>query len=802
MHFIRSYLSLLTLGLLIFSFRGSTQTPKPGPADPNSASRGLEHAPVAAASKPELSGKTYALLIGVSRYKNDPPITSLQYAHDDAVTFAELLKTPIGGLLKEPDEIRLLTEEKATRAAIDDAVRELRAAHGNPQNTLILFVGAHGVYLTEEEDPVTHRKIEKDPYILLYDTNAQDAKTTGYPMEEFRRMVAEQALTFGRVLVFLDVCHAANVAGIAGGSAVQSAVKRAWEGQAGELGLMMASHAGESAIESSSFGGGHGAFTYFVLKGLSGPAAAGETFITFADLAEYVRTNVRQFTRKAQDPYDQAPNTDMVLVPDIRKEGLKLKEASRLTDQDLRDIRRRRGASLSGNATLAERGPAREAFQIAIDRGLLLPEQPDSASNLLASYRVDPNRSPELLRERERSLHTALADRGQEVMSRYLEGDEVPQTKADFDQCNRYFEEALKLPQATEFDRSRELFCQGRAQIFSGGYDDAQRLLEESIRIDSRRAYSYNALGIAYLERTARAGTGFEQAEAAFRNAMRYAPYWAYPLHNLALLYSERGDYDRAIALYQYAISMAPRYSYLPYNLGLLYERLGDFENALLWFRKALEVLESKTPGHRNAWPERARIRNALGTIAKEQGHHARALELFKEAISDDPEDKNARHNAALILAKQSQYQEADDLWTNNLKRDPAFIPSRIAYANSLSQRGNTTAAINQYEQLVAAKPDYAGARESLARLYLANNNLNSALAQLNAALAQSHAQPALLELRGDTEMRLGLTSDAVSDWKNAASTQTDRSAKARLKRKVRQSTEIQPTAAGEAKPR
>src|SRR2546421_9585649 len=124
--------------------------------------------------KSELTGKTYALLVGVSKYKRDIP--SLEFANRDAETFAELLKKPIAGSLKQPDEIRLLTDEQATRAAMDEAVREFAAKPGGPNNSLILFVAAHGVYLTEEEDPGTHRKIQKDPYILLHDTNMQDAK--------------------------------------------------------------------------------------------------------------------------------------------------------------------------------------------------------------------------------------------------------------------------------------------------------------------------------------------------------------------------------------------------------------------------------------------------------------------------------------------------------------------------------------------------------------------------------------------------------------------------------------------------
>src|SRR5271156_5144028 len=192
----------------------SAQEPQPQPK-PDTKPRSLvqpEAEPKAVS--PRRAGKTYALLIGVSTYRQDPPVTSLQFADKDAETFAALLRTPIGGELEGSDQIRLLTNQKATRASVDDAVREMAALHGTADNTLVIFVAAHGVYLKSEEDPETHRVIQRDPYILTHESNPQDPKTTGYPMADFRRMIAEQAEHFGRVLVFLDVCHAGNVAGI------------------------------------------------------------------------------------------------------------------------------------------------------------------------------------------------------------------------------------------------------------------------------------------------------------------------------------------------------------------------------------------------------------------------------------------------------------------------------------------------------------------------------------------------------------------------------------------------------------
>jgi len=59
-------------------------------------------------------GKTYALLIGISNYRYDPP-GSLRYADKDAELFAQLLQTPRGGGLQAPADIRVLKNQAATR---------------------------------------------------------------------------------------------------------------------------------------------------------------------------------------------------------------------------------------------------------------------------------------------------------------------------------------------------------------------------------------------------------------------------------------------------------------------------------------------------------------------------------------------------------------------------------------------------------------------------------------------------------------------------------------------------------------
>jgi tetratricopeptide (TPR) repeat protein len=252
------------------------------------------------------------------------------------------------------------------------------------------------------------------------------------------------------------------------------------------------------------------------------------------------------------------------------------------------------------------------------------------------------------------------------------------------------------------------------------------------------------------------------------------------------LVSSERGDYDEAIRFYQYAMSIAPRYSYLPYNLGLLYERLGDFGNAAIWFEKARLVLDASGRRAGSAWPERARVWNALGTVARSQNRDARAFELFQKALADDPGDNNARHNLALLQAKRRDFAQADALWQKNIQANPDFLPTRIAYAESLAERGQPRAAIDQYEEIVRAKPDYVGAHGALAKLYLAADQAARALSEADGALAHSPSNAALLELRGDAHARLGDQPAARADWTKALDAAPDRALRTRVTKKLR----------------
>jgi tetratricopeptide (TPR) repeat protein len=71
----------------------------------------------------------------------------------------------------------------------------------------------------------------------------------------------------------------------------------------------------EQSFESENWGGGHGIFTYYVVKGLEGEADTnGDGVVSADELAEYVHTNVRLATQAQQNPTSERGSFDPNMV--------------------------------------------------------------------------------------------------------------------------------------------------------------------------------------------------------------------------------------------------------------------------------------------------------------------------------------------------------------------------------------------------------------------------------------------------------------------------------------------------------
>jgi uncharacterized caspase-like protein len=253
------------------------------------------------------AGKTFALVVGISKYQKLPQDLWLQYPDADARAFAQHLASGRGGAVP-PDQMLLLTNEQATTAAIRDAFRTFLKRPGRNDTVFILLAG-HGTVDS------------KGAYILTYDSNPENLSGTAITMNEVQSLVENEVSTAGHVVLLADVCRAATI-GTLKTAELGAVVQKLGEAQGEMLGLM-AARPRELSLEGPEFGGGHGAFTYSVLKGLDGAADENhDGFVTAGELIDFVTKDVPGRTRDKQHPRDFGNMDDATKLSDLSKPGI------------------------------------------------------------------------------------------------------------------------------------------------------------------------------------------------------------------------------------------------------------------------------------------------------------------------------------------------------------------------------------------------------------------------------------------------------------------------------------------------
>ncbi len=280
------------------------------------------------------AGRKFALLVGVSEYaSSDRGLNNLNYAHLDALEIERFLKTPQGGQFKEENIVRL-TDKNATLAAVRSAVQRFLTAAGE-DDLIYLFLAGHGA-----PDPYGD---QENYYFLLHDSKVAQLETTAYPMKEIGEFLRDQSKKV-RLISFIDTCHSA---GIEQSRKERGAVSRGQKvevtprsGQIGrgvgqkrdrlpaapppppvgqpesfsfyapeifkQPGWSVITSAGrdEEAQESARWGGGHGVFTWTLLRGLRDGEADknGDCRITADELGQFVQAEVKNLTNHLQTP--------------------------------------------------------------------------------------------------------------------------------------------------------------------------------------------------------------------------------------------------------------------------------------------------------------------------------------------------------------------------------------------------------------------------------------------------------------------------------------------------------------------
>jgi uncharacterized caspase-like protein len=243
----------------------------------------------------------HALIVGIDLY-DDPLINDLSYCKDDANGMRAML-LQYGW---NENEITLLLDQEATKAAILSAVGSMAEACG-PGDYVLIFFSGHGAYVLDTSGDESDGT---DEAIVPVDFDSDDFSTL--LLDDELGSAVSGCRTEKGVFIF-DSCQSGGF--IASFFTQGTEARARYHEIAGVRGtasngdldvvnipVMTASGEYEYAFEDPPLA--HGVFTYFLLDGLSGLAADrnSDGHISIRELFDYAEIQTEYYTIHSQHP--------------------------------------------------------------------------------------------------------------------------------------------------------------------------------------------------------------------------------------------------------------------------------------------------------------------------------------------------------------------------------------------------------------------------------------------------------------------------------------------------------------------
>ncbi len=244
-----------------------------------------------------------ALIIAVGKHKFGAE-NDLRYPAKDAAVFYDFITSP-NGLAADPKNVRLLVDENATREAIIGAMRDMMNG-ANSTDVFFLYFSGHGQSVDNGQEY----------YFFTHDTRTTDQNTIA--ASALSRSEVRTRLANGKVrkkVLFLDACYSGMMA--SGGKSMGERREHLFQEMAATdeaLVVFTSSSDTERSFEDETLDGGHGIFTYYVVKGLQGEADKVRTGnkdgkVTVYELDRYLGETVNERALSTKDQ-PQRPKRD------------------------------------------------------------------------------------------------------------------------------------------------------------------------------------------------------------------------------------------------------------------------------------------------------------------------------------------------------------------------------------------------------------------------------------------------------------------------------------------------------------
>jgi tetratricopeptide (TPR) repeat protein len=545
--------SVLFLSLMVFVLQAWGQAPAP---DKKQRDFDVVPDPQVSLSPPQVP-RSYALVVGISKYKNLAAKAQLQFPDRDAADMYSTLISEKAGQFPA-ENVHELINEKATLDNLKQELETWLPSVTGPNDRVLIYFAGHGF--------ISGGK----PYLAPYDVDPAHVGSTAFPMEELGQVIGNRIHGKWKVLL-TDACHSGAITP----EDDTAQVNKSLLDLNSSMFSLTASRDREQSFESPLWGGGHGIFTYYVIQGLQGEAdTSGDGVVTADELAEYVRTNVRLATHTLQNPTSDRGSFDpnMVLAynsgSSVKGSSATPRYGTFVIETNMDDVE------------VWLDGQSRGIFKKGIPQRF--PGQtpgPHTVKGAHHGYEPDGPREEEIYPGQETTVTVRIL------------------------YAQRHSRAAEQI-----FDRGMELYTKG----IQGNYETAASDLEQALAMDPN--YSQAAL---YLGRTYHALYEENKAKAALQRAIAIDPAYHEAMLSYAAVLLDTGEFDEAIRQLDAVAKTDPANGMAWYLESQAFVRKGSYSQAVDAGEQAVKLTPANAEAH--LWLGEALRMNSQCDLANSQ---------------------------------------------------------------------------------------------------------------------------------------------------------------------------------------
>jgi tetratricopeptide (TPR) repeat protein len=602
-----------------------------------------------------LWGNTYALVVGISSYKN---LEQLNYADDDARSIRDYF---LDSKIVRRENMYDLIDSNATRSAFfADLNKIFDKIRPDSNDRVIIYFAGHG----------DNESRTGQGYLLAYDCEkASYASSDAIFIPQLEAEVNALAQK-AKVILITDACRSGNLSGQKAGALLTMRMLNT--GFAGVTKILSCEE-DQLSQEKDFPGGGHGVFTYYLLEALDGLCVSDSTkYIPLSRIEDFVKDNVYENTKEQQRPVVVGPSSEIitVVVPELRQAMI----ASKRSGYDVAVTKR---AVTAKNLVISATDSV--YYNLFYDQLRAHQLNTPKGDNAYETYKIAKMKisNADLLNSMKYDLAAKLEDAVQPLLNRFIRGEFQDYPDSLFNDAN----EKLKIVQNELIDSSDFRYNEIKAKrifFIASVYKTplALQLLHEADSLMPNTAFINFEIGRYYSEN----GNSIDSALKYFNRAILLSPRWSYPKFMIGNIYYNNREYNRAQTFFLQSIDLQPKFAYALFNLAMTYKQLKQKDSADYYYQQALKLDNS----FEQAWASTGDRKSEGGIISL--GKAVRNTEMKDETMLAGLLPPGLKKNDQQT-GSNSEVNEAYDFYYR-------------AYTNS--QNGNTDSANYLYKKAIA----------------------------------------------------------------------------------------------------